>query len=123
MQTLVTLPHIYLNTPTSKRHLETFPPQKYPLCLSIIFSRQAIEFRKALKAVLDTIPKNEIKYRSRRDMTTTFNCYCNSLEAIVPVLNDALGDTQMYVRYGLIPDKRIFPDDLWKQGQAVLSNN
>ena len=121
MQPLVTLPHISLNTPTSKRQFENFPPEKYPLCLNIMFSRRAVGFRKSLKAILDTIPKSEIKYRSRRDMTTTFNCYSNSLEALAPILNDALGQTEMYVRYGLIPDKQIFPDDLWQQGLTVLS--
>ena len=123
MQTLVTLPHISLNTPTSKRQFENFPPEKYPLCLNIMFSRHAVDFRKSLKAILDTIPKSEVKYRSSKNITTTFNCYCKSLESIIPVLNDALGQTEMYVRYGLTPDKRIFTDDLLALGQAVLSNN
>ena len=121
MQTLVTLPHLSANIPLSKQQYLTFPPEQYPLCLSIIFTKKAVEFRSFLKAVLDDIPKNEIKYRSTKNIATTFNCYCHSLESIRPIINDVLGKTEMYVRYGLIKDKQIFPDDLWKQGQQILS--
>ena len=121
MSPVVTLPHIYRNIPLSRRHLKAFPPKQYPLCLNIIFNRHYVEFQKHLKAILDTIPKREIKYRSNKYIATTFNCYCHSLESLSPILNDALGHTQMYQRFGLIPDKRIYLDDLWKQGQAALA--
>ena len=121
MESLVTLPNISANTPLSKRHFKRFPPTKYPLCLSIIFTKRATDFLIHLKTVLDDIPKNKVKYNSSKNIIVTFNCYCHSLESIRPVINEVLGSTEMYIRYGLIEDKRIFPDDLWKQGEQVLA--
>lgn len=121
MDTLITLPQISANSPFSKRHFEQYPPAQYPLYLSITFTKRATDFRQYLKTILDDIPKDKVKYNSNKDIAVTFNCYCHSLESIRPVINEALGHTKMYVRFGLIEDKRIFPDDLWKQGEQVLA--
>lgn len=120
MKQIVTIPHIALNIPSSQRALKDFPPSKYPLHLSVMFSKKADDFYGDLKEVLDGIPKNQVRYKTSQYIVTTFNCYCHSLESMIPIFNEALGKTKMYVRYGMIQDKRIYPEDLWKEGERLL---
>ena len=88
--------------------------------MSITFAKQAKEFHSHLKSILDTIPKEQVKYRSNKNIAITFHCYCQSLESIRPIVDNVLEKTQMYVRFGMIPDKQISTADLWKQGALVL---
>lgn len=120
MKSLVTIPHISLNIPVSKKASIEFPPKQYPLCLSVMFSKRADDFYGDLKDLLETIPKSQVKYKASKNVITTFNCYCHSLESMLPIFNEALGKTKMYVRYGMIQDKRIYPEDLWKEGKLLL---
>lgn len=97
-----------------------FPPMDYPIHFSITFGKREVDFKKAVKTVLNGIPKNKAKYHNTGKGVNTFDCYFKDTDSLRPLLNGVLSDTEMYIQYVLEPEKRVFNNDLLSKANNVL---
>ena len=93
----------------------------YPIHFSITFSKRDIDFKKAIKTVLNNIPKNKAKYHNTGKGVNTFDCYFKDTDSLRPLLNDVLRHTEMYNLHLMGPEKRVFNNDLLSKANDVLS--
>jgi hypothetical protein len=97
----------------------SFPPKKYPILLTISFSKNEKAMKGKIKSVFDQQSKDNVKYRSKDYISTRFECYFKNVDDMRPILNQVLKDTQMVISYALEKDKNVFPNDILRMGNEV----
>lgn len=119
LRTLSVLPCFHFNRVTGKSR-QKYNPDRYPLKLTLIFSKQQTGLRDYLKEQLDKERKSEIRYNIGGKYSFNVEIYGTDISSFHPVLN-TLGHSQieMWDRKVTGNDKRIFPDDLYREGQKL----
>lgn len=97
-----------------------YPPSKYPLLLTVSFSKRELELKDQIKNSLDQLPRGAVKYRNSGRYSNYFECYFKNTDGMRPLLNEVLKETEMFVAYVSEKDKRVFPHDLLRMGNEAL---
>ncbi|MBL7815675.1 MAG: hypothetical protein JNL70_11720 [Saprospiraceae bacterium] len=109
-----------LNDFQTKKEQEQFPPDKYPIHISIDYKGGF--FYESLRNTLRQLPKEKVKYRHENYYGTRFDIFLATTEGVRHVLNDkALKDAAMYVRKALTVDERIYPYQILDEARKILS--
>lgn len=118
------LPSIERNQPLNRRDSSKYPPNEYPIKLSILFSKTAnnFEFDRKLQSVLKVIPKSKLKYRQTSKYARNYECYVKDIPTLKPIFRKVLSLTNMWERFVLQPDKRIYMDDLYQSAENILAD-
>jgi hypothetical protein len=121
--TFSVLPCFHFNRVTGKTK-EKYNPDRYPLKLSLTFNKAQIGLRDYLKEQLDKERKSELRYRISGKYSFNVEVYGMDVLSYNNFLN-ALGHSQieLWDRKILDDDKRIFPDDLYRQGQKLYERH
>lgn len=98
-----------------------YDPEKFPLKLTLVFSKKQTGLKDYIKDHVRDIPKSAIRYSFGGRYTQEVDIYSKNVSSLIPVFN-ALGHTQieMWDRKALAPDERIFPCNLYDQGQHLI---
>lgn len=101
---------------------DTFPPKEFPLMLSISFSKQETELRQQIKSIFKIQSPKDIKYRNRMNLSCSFDCYFKNVDAMRPILNQVLKDTEMIIPLIMEKDKSVFVRDLLSEAQKIIQD-
>lgn len=115
--------HVGRNTPATEWQFKTFPPDKFPIHLHLLFSHRNLYLVEKLKSVFNCLSKTKIRYRKTANLYKTIyslNCYFGDVTALEPVAN-ALEDENIWKVALVHGDQQLTSQSLIESARLYLS--
>lgn len=109
------------NTPASSHEFDTFPPEKFPILLHLLFNRKDSSLRSDLKGILCNFPKDKARHRFTLNRYTggiSLRCYFNHGATMTPLMRLLEGEN-LWKGVLLDDDVAVRVEDLIAQAECL----
>jgi hypothetical protein len=112
------------NTSSSRHEFDTFPPEKFPILLHLLFNRRDSKLRGELKILLCNLPRDKARHRFTFNKYTSgvsLRCYFNHGATMLPLMRLLEGEN-LWKGVLLDDDVVVNVDDLINQAECLCPN-
>lgn len=110
------------NIPSRKIEFEKYPAEKYPIKLNLSFSRRDLGIAQKIKAVLNSLPKDKVRYRKTTNKYVrgaNLHCYFKDVDCLTPVAENLKGENLWRSTLNA-DDEQLSPEDLIEQARGFI---